>query len=92
MNRFLFECSNNKKKLKQAAKIQFSIKQPPIIYYGTEVGLSQTVSKSSETGLETSRMAMLWDDRQDLDLLATYQEMIAERANVKPWAKNEPMG
>jgi glycosidase len=31
MNRFLFDCKNDKEKLKEAATIQFSLNQPAII-------------------------------------------------------------
>jgi glycosidase len=90
MDRFLFAARGDKDVLRRAAEIQMRLPGPPIIYYGTEVGLSQTVSKSSETGLEASRMAMLWDDRQDRDLLAHYQKIIGERTNAKPWVKKKP--
>jgi len=40
MSRFMFECGQNKEKLKSALMLQFKLPQPPIIYYGTEAGLS----------------------------------------------------
>jgi len=40
MNRFLYDAGQNIEKLKTAFIIQFSLPQPPIIYYGTETGLS----------------------------------------------------
>jgi cyclomaltodextrinase len=91
MDRFLFVAGENKEVLRRVATIQMQLPGPPIIYYGTEIGLSQRVSKSSETGLEANRIAMAWDDRQDRDLLAYYQEIIGERSNAKPWARKEPM-
>ena len=42
MNRFLFDAGQNKEKLRAALAFQFSLPQPPIIYYGTETGLSNT--------------------------------------------------
>ena len=92
MDRFLFAAGGDKEMLRRVAEIQMRLPGAPIIYYGTEVGMSQKVSTSSEPGLEASRMAMVWDDRQDRDLLATYQEMIAERSNAKPWTRKEPVG
>jgi cyclomaltodextrinase len=91
MDRFLFVVGENKEMLRRVAEIQMRLPGPPLIYYGTEIGLRQTVGKSSETGLEASRMAMAWDDRQDRDLLAYYQEIIAERSRVKPWTKKDLM-
>jgi glycosidase len=87
MDRFLFAAGDDKELLRRVAEIQMRLPSPPIIYYGTEIGLSQKVSKSSEMGLEASRMAMPWDDQQDRNLLATYQELIAERLSTKPWEK-----
>jgi cyclomaltodextrinase len=40
MSRFMFECGQDKEKLKRALTLQFILPQPPIIYYGTEAGLS----------------------------------------------------
>ena len=42
MNRFLFDAGQNKEKLQSAIAFQFSLPQPPIIYYGTETGLTHT--------------------------------------------------
>jgi glycosidase len=40
MNRFLYDAGQNIEKLKTAFIVQISLPQPPIIYYGTETGLS----------------------------------------------------
>jgi cyclomaltodextrinase len=42
MNRFIYDAGQNKEKLKDALAFQFSLPQPPIIYYGTETGLTHT--------------------------------------------------
>jgi glycosidase len=60
---------------------------PPVIYYGTEIGMSQAVSKASQVGLEASRMAMPWDQGQDAELLNFYKQMIRERLDKKPWVR-----
>jgi cyclomaltodextrinase / maltogenic alpha-amylase / neopullulanase len=78
MNRFLWEAKGDTGKLKLAATCQFSLRQPPIVYYGTEVGLSQNVGVE-EGGLDTSRLPMLWDNRQNLDLLDFYRTLIEAR-------------
>lgn len=77
MNRFLFDCKNDKEKLKQAAKIQFSISQPQIIYYGTEIGLSQEKSIWSFTshGDLQARRPMNWSNI-DSNLKKFYSSLI----------------
>jgi glycosidase len=58
---------------------------PPIIYYGTEIGMSQRVSKASGVGLEASRIPMAWGDQQDRDLLSFYRRIVRERHETRPW-------
>jgi glycosidase len=80
MNRFLFNCGYDKKKLKEAAKVQFSVDQPVIIYYGTEVGMAQEKSTLDfkEHGDLQARMPMIWEG-QDMELLTFYKKLIRER-------------
>jgi len=80
MNRFIFECKNNKEKLKQAIKIQFSLNQPIIIYYGTEIGMTQARSiwDFSTHGDIQARQPMTWK-KQDEELLLFYKKMINNR-------------
>lgn len=83
MNRFLFEMVGDKSKLKWAATLQFGLKQPKIIYYGTEVGLSQTKSivDFSNYGDLQARKKMIWDsNHQDKTLLKFYKDL----CNHKP--------
>jgi glycosidase len=76
MNRFLWLVKGDKRRLKLAALCQFTLPSPPIIYYGTEVGLSQL----REIGkLEESRLPMVWNEEQDKELLTFYQKLIAWR-------------
>ena len=79
-DRFLFECNNNIEDLKEAVKIQFSIEQPKIIYYGTEVGMGQKASISDfpEHGDLQAREPMRWED-QDNDLLEFYKDIILRK-------------
>ncbi len=79
MDRFLFIAGGDKDALKQAAAYQMQLPNPPIIYYGTEVGLSQAVSGREGMGLEQGRLPMLWGDDQDADLLAFYKRIIRNR-------------
>ncbi|MGA9380405.1 MAG: glycoside hydrolase family 13 protein [Phormidium sp.] len=76
MNRFLWLVNGDRRRLKLAALCQFTLPHPPIIYYGTEVGLSQLEHVGR---LEESRLPMLWDAEQDASLLAFYKQLIALR-------------
>jgi glycosidase len=80
MNRFLFDSGNDKDKLKAAAYLQFSLKQPPVIYYGTEVGMTHEspVSVGIPHSDLQARHPMLWS-RQDKGLLAFYKILIHRR-------------
>ncbi len=75
MDRFLFQAGNDKEKLKAAAKIQFSLPQPPIIYYGTETGMTQAQSQwtFSMNGDLQARAPMNWDT-PDQDLIQFYKK------------------
>jgi len=80
MDRFLFRCKNDKEKLKVAAQIQFSLDQPPIIYYGTEIGMTQTTSiwDVPSHGDLQARQPMNWK-KQDKHLLLYYKKLIKQR-------------
>jgi glycosidase len=80
MNRFLFLCGNDKEKLKIAAAIQFSLPEPAIIYYGTEVGMTQKISLRTvpSNGDLHARQPMNWDT-QDQELLMFYKKLIQKR-------------
>lgn len=80
MDRFLFLCGDDKEKLKEAAQIQFSLNQPAIIYYGTEIGMTQTTSMwdISVHGDIQARQPMNWKI-QDMELLEFYKKLIKQR-------------
>ncbi len=80
MNRFLFECINNKNKLMRAAEIQFSINQPVIIYYGTETGMTQEKSiwDIRQYGDLQARMPMNWG-KIDMGLYNFYKNLISKK-------------
>jgi hypothetical protein len=82
MNRFLFECKNNKNKLKKAAEYQFMEKQPIIIYYGTEIGLSQkrSIWDIKSHGDLQARLPMNWN-YSDKKLFNFYRNLIINRGN-----------
>lgn len=84
MNRFLFQCHNDKEKLKQAATLQFAINQPAIIYYGTEIGILQykSIWNFPSHGDLQARQPMNWSDR-DNDLLSFYKKLIELKKRKK---------
>jgi len=81
MNRYLWAAQGDQRSLRLAALCQFTLTSPPIIYYGTEVGLSQVRDvRQGEFGRpEESRLPMLWGDAQDAELLAYYRSLAAVR-------------
>ncbi|HSH78682.1 MAG TPA: alpha-amylase family glycosyl hydrolase, partial [Herpetosiphonaceae bacterium] len=82
MNRFLWIVRGDVRRLKLAALCQFTLPYPPIIYYGTEVGLSQWHDLEYPDGsrrMEESRTPMLWGADQDSDLLRFYAGLVALR-------------
>lgn len=80
MDRFLFRCGNDIEQLKAAASIQFSLDQPAIIYYGTEVGMTQQQSlwKVPSNGDLLAREPMHWDN-QNAELRLFYKNLIEKK-------------
>jgi cyclomaltodextrinase / maltogenic alpha-amylase / neopullulanase len=79
MNRFLWLAGNDKRKLKLAALCQFTLAGPPVVYYGTEVGLSQKRDIAWPDGrhvMEESRAPMVWGEAQDGELRDYYRWLI----------------
>ncbi|MFO0927487.1 MAG: alpha-amylase family glycosyl hydrolase [Gemmataceae bacterium] len=76
MNRFLWVARGDRRRLRLAALCQFTLPDPPVVYYGTEVGLSQNAAVGR---LEEARLPMPWDDRRDLALRGYYQALIRLR-------------
>lgn len=79
MERFLFKCGNDVEKLKKIAKLQFLLNQPTIIYYGTEIGLTQYKPFSSKKSYADllARRPMEWDkSKQNQELLLFYKNLI----------------
>lgn len=76
MNRFLWRVEGDKRRLRLAALCQFTLPGPPIIYYGTEVGLSQLKPVGR---LEEARLPMPLGNDQDTSLLEFYRDLIAFR-------------
>lgn len=85
MNRFLWVVRGDKRKLMQAAVCQFTLHAPPIIYYGTEIGLSQLrdIRQGTLGILEESRLPMPWGDEQDRTLYDFYKWLIKLRQDTQ---------
>jgi cyclomaltodextrinase len=78
MNRYLWAVQGDQRRLKIAALCQFTLAGPPVIYYGTEVGLSQRRDvRQGGLGLpEESRLPMSWGGEQNANLLEFYRDLI----------------
>jgi glycosidase len=73
MNRFLWMAGGNVDRLKLAATLLVTLPGMPVIYYGTEVGLSQRFDGVIENA--EARLPMLWGSDQNQDLLAHFQAL-----------------
>src|SRR5690606_21083861 len=81
MNRFLWLARGDKRRLKLAALCQFTLVGPPVVYYGTEAGVTQERDIVQAHGhiAEESRAPMRWGDEQDQELHSYYQWLIRLR-------------
>ena len=82
MNRFLIAAGGDIRRLRLAAMVQFMLPGAPIVYYGTEVGLSQQRPLGR---LEESRLPMPPRDQWNLELRQYYRELIQLRRQVVPY-------
>ena len=84
MNRFLFVAGGDVPRLKLASLCLFTLPFPPVLYYGTEIGLSQQQDKDAGGfgGDHVVRPDMVWDEALwDHDLLDFYKALIKLRHN-----------
>lgn len=81
MNRFLFLSDGNTAQLKLAALVMFTLAAPPIVYYGTEVGVTQArpIHQGEHGVFEEARQPMKWGRDQDADLHRYFRRLIALR-------------
>ena len=73
MNRFLWMAEGSLYRLKLAATLLMTLPGMPVLYYGTEVGLSQRYDGAIENA--EARLPMLWGADQDQDLLTHFQHL-----------------
>lgn len=85
LNRFLWLSRGDTDRLKLAALCQFTLPHPPMVYYGTEVGLNQNRDVQHPDGsrrLEESRLPMIWGEAQDRGRHGFYLVLIAIRRRL----------
>ena len=76
MTRILYLAGEDKAKVQLAALVLFTLSAPPVIYNGTEVGVSQ---RNPLGRFEEARLPMLWGNEQDEDLLNYFRRLGALR-------------
>ena len=83
-SRFLYKSGQKRNKLMSALEIQFQQTQPPIIYYGTESGLThkKEVSPFNAFSDLQARRPMNWN-KPDKELHAFVKELIYMRKELK---------
>ncbi|MBO9310086.1 MAG: alpha-glucosidase C-terminal domain-containing protein [Chloroflexi bacterium] len=82
MNRFLWIARGDIRRLMLAAACQFTLSAIPIIYYGTEVGLSQRrdIRQGERNIPEEARLPMIWESaQQQRELFEFYKRLIRLR-------------
>lgn len=81
MDRFLFLAGNDVDALKIAALILFTLSGPPILYYGTEVGMTQKqpVHQGERSFDSEARQPMRWEDVPNSALCEYFRRLIALR-------------
>jgi glycosidase len=82
MDRFLWVAGNETRRLKMAAVCQFTLDATPVVYYGTEIGMTQMRggAELGHGGDAEARRDMSWDEREwDRDILAFYRSLIRLR-------------
>lgn len=84
MSRFYYIAGGKKSRLKLAALLLYTLAGPPIVYNGTESGLSQDrpMQQGNRYIFEEARKPMNWND-QDQELLA-YFKMLNELRAAHP--------
>ncbi len=90
MDRFLWLAKGDRRKLKLAALCQFTLAGQPTVYYGTEVGVSQTDDMMPPGGphdMAQARLPMRWGSEQDQDLRQYYRWLIHSGDNTLPFGE-----
>ena len=77
MHRFLWVAENDTRRLKLALAFLMTLPGFPVLYYGTEVGLSQREGPAGQDAF--AREPMLWGDEQQRDVLTLTRWLVAQR-------------
>ena len=80
MTRILYLAGEDKAKVKLAALVLFTLSAPPVIYNGTEVGVSQ---QNPLGRFEEARLPMPWGEEADKNLLTYFQRLGALRKQFR---------
>ena len=72
MTRILYLAKEDKAKVRLAALILFTLSAPPVIYNGTEIGVSQ---RNPLGRFEEARLPTPWGDEADKNLLAYFRRL-----------------
>jgi glycosidase len=78
MDRFLYIAGGDVRKLKLAALCLMSLSGPPILYNGTELGLSQekAINAPGSQGMGEARLPMRWEDPPHPELRDFFRELL----------------
>lgn len=81
MNRFLFAAGEDLRSLKLGLTLLYLLPNPPVIYYGTEVGLSQmrSIHSDQSQGFDEARLPMRWDGQDDGGLVSLIRNLASVR-------------
>ncbi len=98
VDRFLHLAGQDVERLKLAFLAQMTLPNPPVIFYGTEVGLTHTEPSSGIPELSRERMAWGgyltdppegWDDAQNADLREYVEQLVELRAATPALRRGE---
>ncbi len=77
MNRFMTIADNDGDALLAALEALLELPNPPVIYYGTEIGLTQ--ENNGQEGLHLNRVPMRWGEAGDVALLEKVRGLVQRR-------------
>ena len=83
MNRFVFIAEGDENRLKLGALMLYALPGSPVVYYGTERGLSQERSTSSEIGLDEARLPVDWSDDSRSGLRDYFRRLGEARRHIR---------